>query len=315
VQRGNSGKATRLPLAFFRSQAAAYVLLPLASLCWAGNHVIARAAGHHVPPASLAVIRWLIVLLLLVPFAWPHLSKDWPKIERHFGLLTLLAITGGGAFGTLQFVALHFTSAINMGVFSSVAPAFIVAASYILFGDRLRPLQLIGVCVSLTGVLAIVTHLDPSALLRLDINFGDLIIIANMTLWALYSACLRLRPEIHPLSFLSLMAAIAGLGNLPFAAWEYAVDYRLEADVLTVATILYAALFTTVLAYISWHRGVELIGAPTASAFLHTIPLFGAALATTLLGEPLRAYHIAGFVLIVCGVSLAARRSAASPHA
>ena len=74
----------------------------------------------------------------------PHCAADWPKLKRSAGLMLLFAIIGGGAFGTLQFVALHFTTALNMGVVGSVAPAFIVAASWLLFRDRLGRLQLLG---------------------------------------------------------------------------------------------------------------------------------------------------------------------------
>jgi uncharacterized membrane protein len=133
---------------FFRTQAAAYVLLPLAAVCWAGSHIIARAVGGHVPPASLAVARWILVAVLVLPFALPHLRRDWAYLGKSRGIMLLLAVTGGGAFGTLQFVALHFTTALNMGVVGSVAPAFIVAASWLLFRDRLNGLRLSGVLVS-----------------------------------------------------------------------------------------------------------------------------------------------------------------------
>jgi drug/metabolite transporter (DMT)-like permease len=295
---------------FFRTQAAAYFLLPLAAACWAGNHVIARAVGGHVPPASLAVARWLLVAALVLPFALPHLRSDWLKIRHGWKILLLLTATGGGAFGTLQFVALHFTTALNMGVVGSVAPAFIVAASWLLFRDRLGALQLSGVLISLSGVLAIVSQLDLARLSALRFNAGDLIIIANMVLWALYSACLRQRPPVHPMTFMLAMAVIAGLGNLPFAALEYVYDYRLQATELTLLALLYSALITTLLAYIAWGRGLDIVGAPRASAFLHTIPLFSAILATTILGERIELFHVVGFALILSGVSLAARPNA-----
>jgi drug/metabolite transporter (DMT)-like permease len=299
---------------FLRSQAAAFILLPLAALCWAGNHVLARAAGGHVPPASMAVLRWIIVALAVLPFALAHLRADWPKLKRSPSLMVLFAIAGGGAFGTLQFVALHFTSALNMGVVGSVAPAFIVAASWILFRERLSPLQLLGVLVSLSGVLAIVSRLDLERLAGLSFNGGDLIIIANMVLWAIYAACLRIRPSVHAATFMLSMAVIAALGNLPFAAGELAFGYRLQPTWLTVSTTLYAAFITTILAYVAWNRGVDIVGAPRASAFLHTIPLFSALLATTLLGETIEAHHVAGFALILGGVTLAARPSQVSGY-
>jgi drug/metabolite transporter (DMT)-like permease len=269
--------------------------------------VIARAAGGHVPPASLAVVRWIVVAALVAPFALAHARRDWPRLRANAHLILLFSVTGGGLFGTLQFVALHFTTALNMGLVGSVAPAFIVAASWILFRDRLTFVQTLGVAVSLSGVLAIVSRLDLDRLMSFSFNGGDLIIIANMVLWAVYSACLRLRPDIHPMTFMLAMAVIAGLGNVPFALAEYAFDYRLQATPLTLLTIAYAAIVTTLIAYFAWNRGVDTVGAPRASAFLHTIPVFSAVLATTILGETIEAHHILGFALILAGVTLAAR--------
>ena len=223
--------------------------------------------------------------------------------------MVFLSLIGGAAFGTLQFVALQYTTALNMGVVGSVSPAFIVAASYVLFRDGLGPLQLFGVTVSLIGVLAIVAQLYPERLLDLTLNGGDLIIVVNMVFWAIYCACLRLRPAVHTLSFLFVLSAISAIGTLPFAAGEYAAGYELSADALTVSVVLYSAFFTSLLAFVAWNRGVDLIGAPRASAFLHTIPLFSAVFATTLLGEQLMLYHVVGFVLILAGVTLASRPS------
>ena len=76
---------------------------------------------------------------------------------------------------------------------------------------------------------------------------------------------------------------------------------RDSAARIAVTDAEHAALFTSLLAYIAWNRGIDLIGAPRASAFLHTIPLFAAVFATTLLGERLMLYHVVGFVLILGG--------------
>lgn len=300
---------------FLRSPAAAYLLLPLASLCWAGNHIVARSASGHVPPASMAVVRWAVVVLLVGAVGWPHLKADWPKLKSHAALMLFLGVIGGAIFGTLQFVTLQYTTALNMGVVGSVAPAFIVAASWLLFGDRLGPLQLTGVGISFAGVLAIVSQLSPARLAHLSFNAGDLLIVLNMVFWAIYCACLKLRPAVHPMSFLLAIAGVALVANIPFAAWEYAAEFRLQATALTATAILYAALITTMLAYVAWNRGVDLVGAPRASAFLHTIPLFSAVLATSLLGEQLMLYHVVGFALILGGVTLAARPARPQPAA
>src|SRR5262245_11921648 len=183
-------------------------------MCWAGNHVVARAIAGHVPPGGLAVVRWIVVLAIVSLFAFGHIRRDWPKLKEKAGVMIFLSLLGGGLFGTLQFVAMQYTTAINMGVVGSVAPAFIVATSFILFGDRMGAMQLTGVGISLVGVLAIVTQLHPEKLFELGFNVGDLIIITNMVLWGIYCACLRLRPDVHPLSFLFVLSIVALIGNV-----------------------------------------------------------------------------------------------------
>jgi drug/metabolite transporter (DMT)-like permease len=297
-------------IAFLRSARAAYVLLPVAAACWAGNHIVARAIGGYVPAASLSLVRWLLVALVLGVCAGRHVIRDWPVLRQRLLLMLFLALMGGSIFGTMQYVTLQYTTALNMGVVGSISPVFIVAASWLLFGDRLGGLQLFGVLVSLTGVLAIMSQLSLRRLLDLSFNFGDLLIIVNMAFWAIYCACLRLRPNVHAMSFLFVFALASALFVLPFAVWEFAIGRRLLLEPLTVFAVVYAALVTSLLAYVAWNRGIELVGAPRASAFLHTIPLFAAVFATSLLGERLYPFHVVGFALILAGVTLAARPNA-----
>jgi drug/metabolite transporter (DMT)-like permease len=141
LTRSQPTKVSLVP-SFFRSQAAAYILLPLAAACWAGNHVAARMIAGHAPPATVSLLRWVVMFVAVSLIAWPQIRADLPKLRAKAGVMVFLALMGGAAFGTLQFVALQYTTALNMGVVGSVSPAFIVAASYLLFRDGLGPMQL-----------------------------------------------------------------------------------------------------------------------------------------------------------------------------
>ena len=300
----NTGKGRSSPLV-------ASLLLALAALSWSGNHIIARYVGvHHVPSWSLNVARWLLVTVLLALFAWPALRADWPLIKRHWRILLFLGAVGGGFFGALQYIGLRYTGALNMGVMNSVAPALIALASFLLFRDRIGWLQMVGIGISLSGVVAIVSKLDVDILRNFAFNGGDLIIVLNMALWAIYSACLRLLPKIAISSFLFTLAVSATLVTLPFAALEYLNGERLELDTMTVGAAIYAALISSILAYVCWGRGIDTLGVARAGSFLHLVPLFGALLATSLLGEQLGLHHLVGFALILAGVTLAVRRPA-----
>lgn len=144
-----------------KHEAAAYGLLALAALTWSGNHVLGRAAAGTVPPFAISIFRWGVALVLLWPFAKPHLQRDWPSISRHLGAVIFLGVTGGAVFGVLQYIGLRYTTAINVSVLNSLAPVMIAMAGASFFGDRLSLRQATGIGVSLLGVLLIVTKADP----------------------------------------------------------------------------------------------------------------------------------------------------------
>jgi drug/metabolite transporter (DMT)-like permease len=284
-----------------------YLVLALASLCWSGNHLMGRAIAGHVPPLTISTLRWLLAAAILFPFVRPHLARDWPLIREKFGVMIYLSLLGGGVFGALQFVGLQLTTALNVSVMNSLGPLFIGAASAAMFGDRLTGGQLAGIVVSLVGVLAIITKLDAGVLTHFSFNTGDILILINMVLWAVYSASLRWRPKIHPASFTFMFCLISGISMLPAFAWEHSTGFVLQPTVLTFSAIAFVTVFSTIVAFASWTRGVELIGPNRAGVFLHLIPIFSALLTGALLGEPLMGYHVVGFALILVGVWCAAR--------
>jgi drug/metabolite transporter (DMT)-like permease len=287
----------------------AYLVLALASLCWSGNHIMGRAIAGHVPPVAIATLRWLLAAAVLWPFVRHQVARDWPLVRQKPGAIVFLALIGGALFGTLQFVGLQYTTALNVSVMNSLAPVLIVMASAAMFGDRMGRLQLIGIGVSLAGVFVIITRLDASVVSGLAFNRGDLLILLNQVLWAVYAACLRLRPPIHSLSFMFWISLISGVAMLPAFAWETQTGYVLQPTLLTFAAIAFVTLFSTIGGFALWTRGVELIGPNRAGVFLHLIPVYSALLTGVLLGEPLMGYHVLGFGLILGGVWLASRRA------
>lgn len=286
-----------------------YLLLALAGLCWSGNHVIGRAVAGHVPPIGLSFLRWLIPALILWPLARPHLAQDWPKIVAHWRIIVLLAFLGGTLFGVLLYIGLNYTTALNVSVINSTAPVMIFIAGALLFGDRLGGLQIGGIVTSLIGVLVIVSRGQIEVLRSLQFNIGDLIILFNQFVWAVYSAGLRLRPPLHWMSFTFILSLVASVATLPFYIWEHFSGNPFQATWTTVLAIGYVATLASVVAFAFWNRGVEVIGSNRAGAFLHLIPLYSAILASTFLGEELMLYHVLGFALILAGVWLAARES------
>ena len=299
------------PLRRGNADTIAYVLLVVTAMCWAGNHVTGRLMAADVPPVppgGLSVLRWLLAGAIVAPFAWRKAIEDWPRIVEKRRVLVFLGLLGGAGFSFTQYYALRYTSVVNVGIMNSIGPAFIILAGMLIFGDRLRMTQLAGIAVSLAGVLVILVRGDLGVLGTLSFNLGDVIALANMGIFAVYSACLRLRPPMHGMTFMLLMSVLAAAGSIPVMLMETWAGQTIRPTPATIFAVLYTSLFTSVAAYMAWNAGVARLGAQRAGAFLHLVPLFGAILAVFLLGEPPRLYHAAGLALIVAGVTVAARQ-------
>ena len=286
----------------------AYLLLTLTALFWAGNFVLARGVHGHVPPVALAWSRWVLAFLIVLPFAIPHLRRDWRAICQKPLLITMLGITGVGSFNTLSYIALNYATAISGVIIYSVGPALIAVTSFIVFAERLSWRQVLGIAISLLGVLVVVIQGDVVALLALKFNSGDLLFLAATLIWAIYTVYLRNVPQMHWLSFIAVTFFIGAFVITPFFVAEHHSGWQLQFDRTTLLTILYVAIFPSVIAYSFYNRAVELIGANRAGVFLYVVPVFSTLLAIGLLGEKLEVHHVVGVALIFAGVTLASRK-------
>src|SRR5690349_11644380 len=151
-----------------------YLLLSLASLFWAGNIVLGRYVAGHVPPITLTCVRWIGAFFTLLPFARPHLAKDWPVLRAHLPLVFGLSATGFALNNVMSYWALQHTEALNALLIQSSGPLFVALWALILFGVRLTFAQLCGIAISLLGVLTIILRGDFSALAGIHFNVGDI---------------------------------------------------------------------------------------------------------------------------------------------
>lgn len=292
-----------------------YLLLSLSSLLWAGNVVLGRFIAADFPPMALSFLRWGFACLIVLPFAWPHLKAEWPVIRKHLPILTLLTLTGLAGYNAIAYLGLRYTEALNALLIQSSGPLIVALWSLVLLGIRLTWPQTIGIGISLLGVLTILTHGDPAALTSIHLNKGDLIFTFALVIFGLYSVLAVKRPAIHPLAFMGFTSGYATVLLIPAVIVEAASGLRPSLTLNNALTLAYVAIFPSILAYLFFNRGVELIGANRAAPFFHLIPVFGSVLAIAFLGERPHLFHVTGYALVLTGVAIAARKSAWSASA
>ena len=290
----------------------AYALLTLTPFFWACNWIVARGLSHDVPPLAMTFYRWLFAIVILAPFAAKHVRSDAQIIRRHWRVLLALGIVGIGTHNALAYEGLRYTTAVNGVILNSFIPVMIVALSWLFLRERLAALQVAGIVVSLCGVLTILSQGSLATLAALRLNPGDLLIIVSMAMWSVYTIGLRFRPpRMHVLSFLFVIACVGDIVVMPMYAVETWLGEPMHWTPGTGVALLGVALFSSVLAYVFWNRGVECVGANVAGLFVHLMPVFGVILAWAILDERIAPFHVAGILLILSGIYVTSRFAAA----
>ncbi|WP_430462820.1 DMT family transporter [Thalassolituus sp. LLYu03] len=285
-------------------------LVALPPLFWAGNFIVGRAVRGDIPPMTLSFSRWVIASLLLLPFSWRFLRRDFGLYRQHFGLILAVSVSGVTAFNSLVYLGLQSTAATNGIILNSFIPLLIVLLGALFFGFAVQRQQIVGMLVSFAGVLTIVLHGEFERLATLNIAHGDLIILLAMVCWALYTIWIKKMPQaINRVGLLQVQMALGLVCLTPFFGWElltHAPPVWHQDSYLAVA---YVGIFPSVLAFLLYNACVGRLGPERAGMSIHLMPLFGAVLSVLLLGETLHLYHWLGAACIFAGIALASRRA------
>ena len=284
----------------------AAALLSFSSLCWAGNVVLARAVHAEIPPVALSFWRWLVALLILASWSWPLIRRNWPVVRREWRRLLRLALVGMAIFHTTLYLAVNYTTAVNVALIMAATPLVVPLFSWAIRGERLSARLALGTAVSLIGVLVVVTRADWQVVAAFRFNAGDLIVLASMTAWSLYTVLVRDRPpDLHPRAQLVATMGFAVALILPLYLLESFAWRAIPVAAESFAVIGYVAIFASVLAFLAFNRGIEIIGPNLGGLFIHLIPIFATLLAVVFLGEDLRTYHAVGIATIALGILIA----------
>ena len=282
-----------------------YLLLILTVLFWSGNFIVGRGIHNEIPPITLAFWRWAVALLIILPFSLGHIVHQFDIIRRNWKILTVLAILSVTNFSIFIYMALKSSTVTNTVLINSMTPIFIVMVSWMGFKERITLRQSIGIALSLTGLMFIIANGNLSTLISVRFSKGDMWTISAGISWALYSVLLKKCPiELNSLGFLATLIIIGTLFISPFYIWEMSTGKTMNITKASIGSIIYVALFASVLAYIFWNKAIQIIGANKTGIFIHLIPVFSIILAIIFLDEKLRGYHVKGSVLILLGIFL-----------
>lgn len=283
-----------------------YLYLIFATLFWGGNFVFGRAIITDLPPASLAFLRWCIAFLLFYIIKGFRLKHHWVIIRNHLFIIFLMSLTGIAGYSVLIYLALHYTTSINASLMNTLAPIMIYILSIIFLKEKVTLYLILGLALSLIGVLFIINNGSLLWDFNFSVNIGDLLVLLAVLLWAIYSIITNQFSNRLPSQSTFLISILLGIIILfPFFIYElFLTPFEITWSLISISAILYTGIFASVLAYLFWNFGIKNLGAAYAGVYMNLIPVFASLFATVFIGESLNFYHIIGGILVVSGIQV-----------
>ena len=286
------------------------MLLILTTIFWSGNFIVGKAASiYQIPPFTLNFYRWFFAGLILLPFTYKEIIKKKKYIFDNIGLFIILGITSITIFNSVVYYSLYYTQVITGVLMISTIPVWIIFISSLLKIEKTNYYQIIGVILSLVGVISIITKIDIELIKNLDFNKGDVSMIIAMFSWAIFS--ILLKKQKHQISQISLLQVVIICGLLfliPIYIGEFFLGSALKLNKPFYLTLTYVVFFPGLLAFFFWIKGISIIGANRAGIFLHLMPIIGAIMAMVIFKEKFMYYHLLGAIFIIAGITLSNKK-------
>ncbi|MBX7446216.1 MULTISPECIES: DMT family transporter [unclassified Arthrobacter] len=282
-----------------RRRAVAVLSLLGATLFWAGNYVVGAGAVQSIDPLSLVFLRWLLALVPLVVIAQLVERPSWRSVLAAWPWLLSLGVLGLLGYNLLLYFALEHTDAFNASLINAFNPALITLAAAVFLRERLTPLAVAGVLLALTGVLIVISGGNIGRLVAAGFGTGEVLMVGAIVVWTAYTITGRLAPKIPPITATAVQAAVvvAILGPVRFATGGLALPPTGAA----LASLLFIAIFPSVLSYLLWNRALTVLPAAGAGVFLNLITVFTAIL-TVLAGQVHTTAQLVGGAVVIAGV-------------
>jgi drug/metabolite transporter (DMT)-like permease len=282
-----------------------YVKLLMTAFFWGGTFIAGRVIVGHVNPVAAAFLRFVVASLFLVMLTLKNEGLPRPMGGKKIIALLLLGITGVFAYNLFFFKGLELISAGRASLIIANNPIFIAIFSFLFFAEKMTPLKVVGILISVSGAVIAISGGNPAALLSGGLGMGDAYIFCAVCSWVAYSLIgKRAMNQFSPLAAVT-GAAVIGMVMLSIPAWLSGMPAELPLyRPIDWAAIFYLGFFGTVLGFVWYYDGIKAIGPARAGLFINFVPLSAITLGYLLLDEPVTFSLLFGAALVVSGVIL-----------
>ncbi len=289
----------------------AYLLLVLAALFWSGNFIVGKFATlFQVPPLTLNAFRWIAVWLILMPFTYKEIYNNLSIIKKKWLVISFMGVITISTFNSVVYFALNYTQVINAVLVLAAIPAATIVLSSLMKVEKTNIFQLLGLLLSIVGIVSIISNGNVQKIISLNFNKGDLWMLVCVLTWALYSTLLKKHKfKFSQFSLIQLMVSVGILFLIPQFFYEKSLGLEVNFNKAFFLILFYVVVFPAIAAYYCWQKGIQIIGPNRATMFIQLMPLFSAVMAIIIFKEKLELYHVVGAIFIVLGIYLSNKKT------
>lgn len=281
---------------------AVYLALILSTFFWGANFNLGKYVVQSTDPLSAAAWRFMLAGIVMTLYMFFKEGLDWTGIRRNAIALAVMAIVGLFGFNVAFFYGLQTTSSVNGSLIMTLNPTITVVLTALVIGDAISWRQVLGLGLSMAGVVIVVTGGSWTALTQhFHFVIGDGLILLGNLCWAAYSVIgKRWVKNLSPMQTTTTTMLVGAAAMVVTALFVHSGSLPLPSG-KNVWAIAAMALFGTVLAYLWWNNGVRSIGPARTAVFFDLVPIFTMLIAISL-GEHVSLAQWLGAVLVITGV-------------
>jgi drug/metabolite transporter (DMT)-like permease len=244
--------------------------------------------------------------LILLPFIFPQVRKNWKEVIIELPQLSILGLTGFAFCGAFPYISGLTTSVVNMGIIYSASPIFIILFSVFIFKEKLSRLQIFGTVLCLVGIIIVVCKGQFEILMNFQFTKGDIWISGAMISWAVYSVFLmNWKSKFDLLTRFGLMAIAGVICLLPMYYIEEVFFYTTSFNKDFIFWTAMATIFPGIIAFLMYSKLQKLVGASITGLVVYLMPIYSALYGYFLFNEKLENFHWFGGIFVLAGIILA----------
>lgn len=282
-----------------------YLKLILTAVFWGGTFIAGKWVSVNVDPYSAAFLRFLTASLFLLLLTL-KIEGRLPAISLSMlMMIMLLGLTGIFAYNIFFFSGLGHIQANRASLIIACNPVFISLFSAVCFKERLSILKMIGLCLSVTGALIVISQGNLMKIVESGIGKGELLIFGCVLSWVSYSLLgKKAMNQMSPIVSVCY-SSVAGTVLLFFPAMYKGVFTHFPSYTTTDwASLFYLGFFGTVLGFFWYYEGIKKIGPMRAGIFINFVPISAIIMSYFILKEPLTLSLFTGAIMVIKGVLL-----------